>query len=156
MSKHLILESKGQRDLSPRGGGIFVTPPIDESYWIYRVRLTDRQALIAFPKFGLVGIGFAVEDDDWNTNLPSDCDAVEIFEHIECNKGDDSISDEDCLAAIRMLQDAVSSGCDNCHGPGPLVPHVHGMRVCQSCFPEPDAFASAAESARAAAETGGV
>ncbi|WTW93683.1 hypothetical protein OG216_09960 [Streptomycetaceae bacterium NBC_01309] len=50
---------------------------------------------------------------------------------------------------------AEAARCDNCHGPGPLVPHVHGMRVCQKCFPEPDAFASAAESARAAAETGG-
>lgn len=30
--------------------------------------------------------------------------------------------------------------CDNCHGPGPLVPHLYGMRVCQTCFPEPDAF----------------
>lgn len=107
MTEHLTLETKPQRDLTRTGGGLSITPPIDETYWLYRVPLTDRQALVAFPKFGLVGIGFAVEDDDWNTNLPSTCDAVEIYEHIECNKGDDSISRENCIAAIRMLQDAV-------------------------------------------------
>lgn len=49
---------------------------------------------------------------------------------------------------------AKAAECDNCHGPGPLVPHVHGMRVCQACFPEPDAFAFAAESALAAQDGG--
>ena len=87
-------------------GNIAITPPIDEDYWRYRVRLTDRQAVLGFPKFHTVGIGFAVEDD-WNTNLPYTCDATEIYEHIAHNKGDDSISRDDCIAAIRLIQDAV-------------------------------------------------
>lgn len=78
---------------------------VDEDYRTYRVRLGDKQAIVGFPKYHTVGIGFAVEDD-WNTNLPYTCDAERIYEHIECNKGDDSISDEDCIAAIRLIQDA--------------------------------------------------
>lgn len=59
---------------------------------------------------------------------------------------------------LALLNRAVAEAarCDNCHGTGPLVPHVHGMRVCQTCFPEPDAFASAAESALAAQDGGGL
>lgn len=85
-----------------------ITPPIEESYWRYRVRLTDEQAILGFPKFGMIGIGFAREDDDWNTNLPSSVGAREIFAHIACNKGDDSISDADCIEAIEMIQVAVA------------------------------------------------
>lgn len=48
------------------------------------------------------------------------------------------------LAEVLATAD-VGPRCDNCHGPGPLVPHLYGMRVCQACFPEPDAFAATAE-----------
>ena len=82
-----------------------MTPPIDEDYWLYRVTLTRRQAVVGFPKFGTIGIGFAAEED-WNTNLPYTIEADQIWQHIAHNKGDDSISDDDCLAAIRMIQDA--------------------------------------------------
>lgn len=102
----LTLERKTQADESAVTAGIAITPPIDESYWAYRVRLSDTQAIVGFPKFFTVGIGFAREED-WNTNLPYTSDAVEIFEHIRHNKGDDSISDDDVLAAIEMVQDAV-------------------------------------------------
>jgi hypothetical protein len=86
------------------GGRILVTPPLNEDYWVLRVPLTDKQAIVAFPKFTLIGIGFQVEDNDWNTNLPSNCEAEEIYEHIKCNKGDDSISDEACIEAIQLIQ----------------------------------------------------
>lgn len=80
-----------------------MTPMVNEDYWAYRVRLTDTQAIVGFPKFATVGIGFAIEED-WNTNLPYTCTAEEIYDHIEHNKGDEEISREDCLTAIRMIQ----------------------------------------------------
>lgn len=69
-----------------------LTPPIDGDYWLIRVPLTDTQAIVAFPKFFTIGIGFQREED-WNTNLPYTCGAHEIYSHIAHNKGDDTISD---------------------------------------------------------------
>lgn len=103
----LVLEAKAQQDETVHAGPAMITPAIDEDYWLYRVRLSERQAVVGFPKFMTIGIGFAVEED-WNTNLPYTCEAERIYEHIAHNKGDDSISREDCLTAIRMIQDAVA------------------------------------------------
>ncbi|MFM9616802.1 hypothetical protein ACKI14_02430 [Streptomyces turgidiscabies] len=102
---NLILEIRNQPNATPVIGPIMLTPPVGEDYWAYRVRVADGQAVIGFPKFSTVGIGFAVEED-WNTNLPYTCDAEEIFEHIEHNRGDESITREVCVAAIRLIQDA--------------------------------------------------
>lgn len=102
----LTLERKTQADESAVNDTVSVTPPIDESYWAYRVRLSDTQAIVGFPKFLTIGIGFA-QEQNWNTNLPYTSPADRIFNHIRQNKGDDSISDEDVLAAIVMVQDAV-------------------------------------------------
>lgn len=90
--------------LNIKGMTAVITPPLDGDYWIMRVPVSDNQAIVTFPKFMLFGIGFQVEDEDWNTNLPSSCDAEEIYEHIKKNKGDDSISREDCIEAIKMIQ----------------------------------------------------
>lgn len=95
-----------QADESPVIGPFIMTPPIDDDYWRWRVIVGDGQAIVGFPKFGTVGIGFAREED-WNANLPYTQPAEAIFEHIAHNKGDDSIPDERCLTAIRMVQDAV-------------------------------------------------
>jgi hypothetical protein len=105
---NLTLETKNQQDGTVQIGAMALTPAIDEGYWTYRVRLTDAQAIVGFPKFSTIGIGFAVEDD-WNTNLPYTCDAEQIYEHIEHNRGDDSITREDCIAAIRMVQEAAKA-----------------------------------------------
>lgn len=104
----LLLERKVQKDETAKLGGglVIMTPPVSEDYWAYRVKLAGEQAVIGFPKFFTVGIGFAVEED-WNTNLPYACDAQEILDHIRHNKGDDAISDDDVLAAIKLIQDAV-------------------------------------------------
>lgn len=83
---------------------IMITPPLDEDYWLFRVPLSDKQAIVGFPKFGTIGIGFQHEDYDWNTNFPYQCDALEIFNHIKDNKGDETIPDEDCIKAIQMIQ----------------------------------------------------
>ena len=107
----LMLERKDQQDspllTTPSGGTVEITPPIDEDYWAYRVRLSETQAIIGFPKFGTIGIGFAVEED-WNSNLPYVEPAEQIFGHIGHNKSDDSISDEICVTAIQMIQKAVA------------------------------------------------
>lgn len=103
----LTVERKAQEDGTGHFGNIALTPRLSESYWSYRVLLSDKQAIVGFPKFFTVGIGFAVEEEDWNTNLPYTSDAVEIFNHIKENKGDAAISDEDCVAAIKLIQDAI-------------------------------------------------
>ena len=104
---HLILERKDQEQKGDLGGGIMVTPVLGGDYWSYRVRLTEKQAVLGFPKFGQIGIGFAVEDADWNSNLPASSPTRQIAAHIAINKGDDSIDEVDVYAAIRMIQDAV-------------------------------------------------
>ena len=90
------------------GAVIMVTPNIDEDYWLMRVPLSEDQAVVCFPKFGTIGIGFQHEED-WNTNLPYTCDAEEIFNHIAHNKGNDAIDNETAIKAIRMLQDEINS-----------------------------------------------
>lgn len=85
--------------------GIMMTPPLSDDYWLFRVKLSNDQAIIGFPKFGTIGIGFRKEED-WNTNLPFPCTPERIFSHIADNKGDDNISDLDCVEAIRMIRDA--------------------------------------------------
>lgn len=100
----LVLEVREQEDKTATIGPVSLTPPVSGDYWAYRVRVADGQAIIGFPKFTTVGIGFAKETD-WNTNLPYTCDTDEIYEHIKHNKGKGSISREACLQAIRMIQE---------------------------------------------------
>ena len=109
----LVLEKKGQENLTPiaktkYGGTVMMTPAIEESYWQYRVALSRKQAIVGFPKFTTIGIGFQVEED-WNTNLPFSCSAEEIFDHIRHNKGDHHILNAQCIAAIKMIQEAVKA-----------------------------------------------
>jgi len=85
------------------GSSIMITPPLDEDYWCFRVKLKYGQAIVAFPKFGTIGCGFAKEDD-WNTNLPIRCEAKEIYDHIKHNKKYKGITRAQCLEAIQMIQ----------------------------------------------------
>lgn len=101
----LTLERKDQPNKTTEIGRLMLTPMVDEDYWLFRVRLSETQAVVGFPKFATIGIGFAVEED-WNTNFPYTCTTDEIYQHIAHNKGDDAISDEDCVTAIRMVQEA--------------------------------------------------
>jgi hypothetical protein len=103
----LTLERRGQENLTANLGNVSLCPPVSEDYWEYRVRLSHVQSIVGFPKFTTIGIGFAVEED-WNTNLPYTSRAEEIRDHILHNKGDDSISDDNVLEAIRLIQSAVS------------------------------------------------
>ena len=85
------------------GGTILITPPISEGFWLARVPVSLTQAVVAFPKFGLIGIGFQHEED-WNTNLPASCSAVEIYDHIKHNKNCRATRKE-CIAAIELLRE---------------------------------------------------
>jgi hypothetical protein len=102
----LLLETKPQANRTTTYGAVALAPPVSADYWLYRVKLSDTQAMLGFPKYATIGVGFAREDCDYNANLPYTCDAKAIYAHIRDNKGDPRISDSDCLAAIRMIQDA--------------------------------------------------
>ena len=80
-----------------------ITPPIGQDYWLFRVKLFKDQAIIGFPKFGTIGIGFAVEEDNWNTNLPYSFSPEQIYSHIKANKKYDEITKEDCIEAIALV-----------------------------------------------------
>lgn len=88
---------------------VMFTPPIGKDYWIFRVQVSEKQAVIGFPKFGSCGVGFQVEDDDWNTNLPSSCETMKLYNWIKCNKrveGDVHITDRRCIEAVELIQKA--------------------------------------------------
>jgi hypothetical protein len=84
---------------------MLVAPAVTEDYWTYRVQLGQGQAIVGFPKFGTIGIGFAKEKD-WNTNLPYTCEDEKIYGHIKHNAGHCRATRSEILAAIQMVQDA--------------------------------------------------
>jgi hypothetical protein len=109
--RQLILETnaqslQGNELISVGPVGIMITPPIDEDYWLYRVQLWKDQAIVAFPKFNTIGIGFA-QEEDWNTNFPYTQDAQAVYEHIKHNKKYDEIPDWECREAIKLIQEAI-------------------------------------------------
>jgi hypothetical protein len=105
----LQLERRDQPNETGQAGGglIAFTPPIDEDYWAYRVIVGEHQAVVGFPKFTTIGIGFAVEEN-WNTNLPYTCETEKIWNHIKQNKGQEDIPDEWCIDAIKLIQQAAT------------------------------------------------
>jgi len=106
MNKNVI---KDDSTIVGNGNVIMITPAIDEDYYIYRVKLYKNQAIVAFPKFGLIGIGFAIEETDWNTNLPSDCSSEEIYQHIKCNKKYKQITKKMIIEAIDIIKEQIIS-----------------------------------------------
>jgi len=104
--KQLVLEVNKNvvKEDPPIGGMLLVTPPINEDYWTLRVQVSPKQAVVGFPKFTTIGIGFQHEKD-WNTNLPFCCNTMQIYNHISHNRaGADKTR---CIEAIRMIQQAV-------------------------------------------------
>ena len=81
---------------------VMMTPPINKDYWVFRIKLTKDQSVIAFPKFSTMGIGFAIEED-WNTNLPYQCKPIEIANHIWVNRKYKSITKKVLVEAIEIL-----------------------------------------------------
>jgi hypothetical protein len=90
-------------------GLLLVTPPLNEDYWMYRVLLKHGQAIVAFPKFGTIGCGFAKETD-WNTNLPIDVPAEQIYAHIKHNKKYRDITSAQCIDAINAIKKVIAEG----------------------------------------------
>lgn len=105
MSTDLTLERQSVTEPGDLGP-IRITPPIGPDYWSYRVKLTEDQALLGFPKFGTIGVGFAREED-WNTNLPFWVPADTLWEHIKHNAGDRTITMDQVAEALGLIFDAV-------------------------------------------------
>ena len=103
----LEINGKFQRADDFVAPGVIITPPLDEDYWLFRVKVSDKQAIVGFLKFSTIGIGFQ-QEEDWNTNLPYRVPADEILRHIVHNKGDPEISDAICLEAITLIQGMVA------------------------------------------------
>jgi hypothetical protein len=102
----LQLETKFQQDNSEVVPGVMLTPNGSTDYWCYRVWVSEDQAVLGFPKFMTIGVGFMIEDD-WNTNLPYTSETETIFGHIKHNKGR-TAKTADCLEAIRLIQEAAA------------------------------------------------
>lgn len=129
MTPALVLERKDQPDGTRVVGPAALPPTLDADYWAYRVRLTDHQAVIGFPKFGTIGIGFAVEHHSTNTNLPYRLPAGQIADHIACNKGGDQILDEDVVRAVQMIREAcVEDNAPTPQGPVTETPVTYMIR----------------------------
>jgi len=89
--------------------GVMITPSIGKKgYWLFRVQLSEDQAIIGFPKFGTINIGFEVEDYDWNVNFNYIENSKKIYDHIKNNKGDESIDADRCIKAIEIIQKAAA------------------------------------------------
>lgn len=102
----LKLETRSQENRTASVGNIELAPVVTEDYWAYRVAVSKEQAVVGFPKFGTVGIGFQVEED-WNTNLPYTQKAENIAAHIWHNKGGSLRRKqhyERVVNAIRLIQ----------------------------------------------------
>lgn len=110
----LVLERRAQADetgkVEVEGATLAVAPPVDEDYWEYRVVVSEEpyQAVVGFPKFFTIGIGFAVEDADWNTNLPYKCETDMIVDHIWVNRKARGTAAfrEKVTEAVRLVQEA--------------------------------------------------
>jgi hypothetical protein len=111
------------------GGVIMFTPAINQDYYIMRVVLYKDQALVAFPKFGLIGVGFAIEEGSWNTNLPYDVEAERLYKHIRCNKKYRAITKQTCLEGLKLLQAACKKYEEDNKASEPSVIPVKHIRV---------------------------
>jgi len=91
------------------GGDLFlISPDTGPDYWLFRVQLVKDQAIVAFPKMGLLGVGFAIEED-WNRNLPidrrqTDEELAQIWDHIRANKKYPSITKKMGMEALRLIR----------------------------------------------------
>lgn len=104
IKKQMVVEVNGVATLEPiiGAGRIMLTPAINEDYWTLRVRISPRQAVVVFPKFGVFGCGFALEEKDWNTNLPIACAVDKIYNHIKANRL--GVKKEVCIQALRAIR----------------------------------------------------
>jgi hypothetical protein len=104
----LTLQIREQEDRTAHFGMLALSPDVSEDYWAYRVQVSKYQAVVGFPKFSTIGIGFQIEDAySTNTNLPYTVAAEDIAKHIWRNKGPSLRRKqhyERVTNAIRMIQ----------------------------------------------------
>lgn len=85
--------------------GLMICPVVSKEYWLFRVKLCKDQAVLGFPKYGMVGVGMALEGNS-NTNLPlcpigtAEENGKRIARHIKVNKKYESIT-------VQMIEDAI-------------------------------------------------
>lgn len=108
--KKLVLEFRDKFKYGADGfkvgnSTVMMTPALDEDFWVFRIKLYKDQAIVGFPKFTTIGIGFALEDD-WNTNLPYQCEIEKIYNHIKKNKKYKEITKAICIEAINIMRKA--------------------------------------------------
>ena len=104
MFKLEINEKVIQKYDQEQNKNILIGLPASMDGALFRIKLYEDQALIAFPKFTTLGISFQKEENDWNCNLPYVCDENKIYEHIKCNKYYKEIKKKDCIEAIKILK----------------------------------------------------
>ena len=128
-----------ERDILVGRTHVLMTPPIDADYWLVRVPVTATQAIVGFPKFGTIGVGFQHEAD-WNANLPYSCEAVQIWEHIRHNKNDKRITRKRGVAAIELLQQTLRElrheqpfTCNQCGQTTWMRPDETTRKGCTKC-----------------------
>lgn len=104
----LILETKDQPDETVEIGNAVIAPLVDPDYWTFRVVVSQDpfQAVVGFPKFSTIGIGFAVEDDDWNTNFPYTVETDKIVDHIWRNRLPLDLARDTVHEAVLLIQTA--------------------------------------------------
>lgn len=103
--------AKDPNVLNIKGETVVAYPHGGKNNWLFRVMVSDTQAVIGFRKFFTIGIGFMLEKS-MNTNLPHECPVKYIFDYIAENKGSDLIPDERCIAAVRLVKIAAKKWMD--------------------------------------------
>lgn len=74
--------------------------------WLFRVDVGGGQAVIGFPKYTTIGVGFEQEPESGNTNLPYTTPAKALLNHSWCNRGGMTATPEEALRAFELVQEA--------------------------------------------------
>lgn len=85
-------------------------PVVNSTCWLFRVRLSRRQAIIAQVMRDTVRIGF--EQPDVYKTVPYDVRAEELFFEIKKSLSD-LVDPSVCIAAIQMIQQAVQNNFES-------------------------------------------
>lgn len=99
----LVLEERVEPGPADEAG------PLDGYFndWLFRVKVSDGQAVIGYPRLSTIGVGFAVEsDDDFGVDAPYDLGVEEIWAAIRVNAG--GVPEGLAVQAIRIVADAAA------------------------------------------------
>jgi hypothetical protein len=111
----LKLRRRAEEDQTRVGPNLSIGRSGGDDYWAYRVDLSDKQALIGFPKHGTIGIDFLHnrgEDLPYSVNPER---LADFFAPGRLLGGDAVIPREHVIRAIKMIREAVVE-----HGDGDM------------------------------------